>query len=355
MELCGASPNILEVEFFDEVGTGLGPTLEFYSLVSKEFALKQYKMWRDSESNPTSKYVDDPRGLFPAALSHAKLESANGKKILQLFKTLGTFVARSLLDSRIIDININAVFFQLAAARPQDPRASLDTLAQVDPQLSASLRALEDGDGISFEELELDFTLPGDASVELVAGGSEKRVTKDNVTDYVEAVVSFSLYDGVEAQIEAFRDGFSEVFPFSALQAFYPEELSNLVGQSEEDWSYKTIYDAVKADHGYTKESQTVKDLVEILSLLSKEERRAFLQFMTGSPKLPTGGFRALNPVFTVVWKQTEDSTHGRDAYLPSVMTCANYLKIPNYSSKEVLRERLMTAVHEGSGAFHLS
>lgn len=36
-ELYGSSKAMLEVEYFDEVGTGLGPTLEFYSLVSKEF------------------------------------------------------------------------------------------------------------------------------------------------------------------------------------------------------------------------------------------------------------------------------------------------------------------------------
>lgn len=43
------------------------------------------------------------------------------------------------------------------------------------------------------------------------------------------------------------------------------------------------------------------------------------------------------------------------DAYLPSVMTCANYLKLPDYSSKEVMRERLLTAINEGQGAFLLS
>jgi E3 ubiquitin-protein ligase TRIP12 len=43
------------------------------------------------------------------------------------------------------------------------------------------------------------------------------------------------------------------------------------------------------------------------------------------------------------------------DAYLPSVMTCANYVKLPDYSSKEMMRERLLTAISEGQGAFYLS
>jgi E3 ubiquitin-protein ligase TRIP12 len=52
-----------------------------------------------------------------------------------------------------------------------------------------------------------------------------------------------------------------------------------------------------------------------------------------------------MNWMFTAVWKQNEEPL-GRDDYLPSVMTCANHLKVPNYSSKEVLRTRLLTAMN---------
>lgn len=78
------------------------------------------------------------------------------------------------------------------------------------------------------------------------------------------------------------------------------------------------------------------------------------MQFLTGSPKLPIGGFKALRPELTVVRKHAEDGLKDDD-YLPSVMTCANYLKIPKYSSKEVMREKLLQAVKEGAGAFLLS
>lgn len=36
-------------------------------------------------------------------------------------------------------------------------------------------------------------------------------------------------------------------------------------------------------------------------------------------------------------------------------MTCANYLKLPPYSCKEILRERLLYAIREGTGSFDLS
>ena len=40
---------------------------------------------------------------------------------------------------------------------------------------------------------------------------------------------------------------------------------------------------------------------------------------------------------------------------LPSVMTCVNFVKLPNYSSRKVVRERILMAVREGAGGFHLS
>jgi E3 ubiquitin-protein ligase TRIP12 len=36
-------------------------------------------------------------------------------------------------------------------------------------------------------------------------------------------------------------------------------------------------------------------------------------------------------------------------------MTCANYVKLPDYSSKVVMKQRLFTAINEGQGAFYLS
>ena len=67
-ELYGSSSSILEVEYFEEVGTGLGPTLEFYSLVSKEFARRDLKIWRDADPTLPGSYTHHPEGLFPAPI-----------------------------------------------------------------------------------------------------------------------------------------------------------------------------------------------------------------------------------------------------------------------------------------------
>ena len=48
--------------------------------------------------------------------------------------------------------------------------------------------------------------------------------------------------------------------------------------------------ESCRPDHGYTMDSATIKCLFEILATYNVSEQRLFLQFMTGSPRLPVGG-----------------------------------------------------------------
>ena len=52
---------------------------------------------------------------------------------------------------------------------------------------------------------------------------------------------------------------------------------------------------------------------------------------------------------------KSPDPPNSADSLLPSVMSCSNYVKLPAYSSKEILRTQLLFALHEGQGAFMLS
>lgn len=61
-----------------------------------------------------------------------------------------------------------------------------------------------------------------------------------------------------------------------------------------------------------------------------------------------------MSPPLTIV-RKTFEPNENPDDYLPSVMTCVNYLKLPDYSDVRVMRERLLVASSEGQHSFHLS
>jgi len=202
-------------------------------------------------------------------MSADQAETENGKKVLHLFKMLGKFVARSMLDSRIIDVSFNSTFFRIgdgsAAVAP-----ALGSIKSVDHELASSLIWLKqfadakksvDEDvhldaaqkvhalqniaiyDCRVEDLGLDFTLPG-YPIDLIEKGSEQAVTIENVDIYIEKVLEFTLGTGVQRQVDAFRAGFSQVFPYSALSAFTPDELVMLFGRVDEDWSLESKYSA---------------------------------------------------------------------------------------------------------------
>ncbi|KAH9172968.1 hypothetical protein EDB89DRAFT_1961917 [Lactarius sanguifluus] len=366
-ELYGSSSSILEVEYFEEVGTGLGPTLEFYALVSREFARRDLKIWRDDDPLRTgAAYVLHPRGLFPAPISAEDIANDGDPKRTHIIRVIGQFVAKAMLDSRIIDMSFNKVFLKLALG--EDVPLTIDSLKLVDEDLAKSLEKLRSltsstkpldklqkllKEKVDVEDLALDFTIPG-YDIELRPNGRNITVTEENVEEYITEVIEAIIGEGAKLQAKAFREGFSKVFPITDLQAFALDELVMLFGNGEEDWSIETLNEAIKADHGFNAESRTIRNLIEVMSGFEAPTRRQYLQFLTGSPRLPIGGFRGLNPPLTVVRKPHEAPLKADD-YLPSVMTCVNYLKLPEYSSKDVMLEKLQVAMKEGVGSFHLS
>ncbi|XP_013193092.2 E3 ubiquitin-protein ligase TRIP12 isoform X1 [Amyelois transitella] len=438
------SKALLEIQYENEVGTGLGPTLEFYALVSQELQRADLDLWHGSENfkqKPTSfggeivksqppvvtdrspdaaarlassvrdaltldeerspepseleketsipspapdaTYVSWPCGLFPQAIGR-NARASHLSRVKAKFRFLGKFMAKAVMDSRMVDIPLSVAMYRWAVCEQR--WLSLSDVRHVAPELWRSLCRLRrvaerarhiaaderhtpeqrnhmisalELDGCPIEELGLDFILPGDGCTELRRGGRDTPVTAHNLHDYIALVTHWLLYEGVAKQMSAFKEGFESVFPLANLKIFYPEELEQVFcgspsGGRESRWDPRMLAECIRPDHGYTAASRAIHMLIDILASYTRDEQRLFLQFVTGSPRLPTGGFKALNPPLTVVRKSLESSLDP-DEYLPSVMTCVNYLKLPDYSSAEVMRAKLRLAASEGQHSFHLS
>uniref|UniRef100_A0A8C1D626 E3 ubiquitin-protein ligase n=1 Tax=Cyprinus carpio carpio TaxID=630221 RepID=A0A8C1D626_CYPCA len=387
MQDLGSSRAMLEIQYENEVGTGLGPTQEFYALVSQELQRADLGLWRGEEvtlSNPKgrqegTKYMFSSRGLFAVPFGRTT-KPAHIAKIKMKFRFLGKLMAKAIMDFRLLDLPLGLPFYKWMLRH--ESSVSSHDLVNIDPGVAKSIQHLEDiirqkkrieqdrshtretlqqtleslnMNGCSVEDLGLDFTLPGFPNIELKKGGKDVPVTIHNLEEYLRLVVYWTLNEGVSRQFESFREGFESVFPLQHLQYFYPEELDQLLcGSKSESWDVKTLMECCRPDHGYTHDSRAVRFLFEVLSSFDAEQQRLFLQFVTGSPRLPVGGFRSLNPPLTIV-RKTFESTENPDDFLPSVMTCVNYLKLPDYSSIEIMREKLLIAAREGQQSFHLS
>ena len=356
LELYGKNTQyLLEVEFFDEVGSGLGPTLEFYALVSREWQQKSLGLWYVATDSSSSNdgYMHSSQGLFP--ISSQTVDPTKRSSIERLFRIMGIFVAKSIIDVRLIDLPLNPLFLQLLfLEHGSDFKPTLSHLEQVDLKLASSLKSIIAEKDVS--SLGLDFTLPGHSQVELKPNGAQTNVTTENVDEYARLVLDAFLGDGIRPWLSAFRSGFGEVLHPKALQYLFAEEIQDLfcTPKWQGPWKEEELYGNIKFDHGLSATHQTVRYFIQMLTSYSEAEQRLFLQFVTGCPRLPIGGFKALAPPLTIV-RKTFEAPQRPDDYLPSVMTCVNYVKLPEYSSLDILRQKFNTAMQEGQGSFHLS
>ncbi|XP_065451481.1 E3 ubiquitin-protein ligase HECTD1 isoform X9 [Chrysemys picta bellii] len=211
------------------------------------------------------------------------------------------------------------------------------------------------GPSLSIEDLGLNFQfcpssrVYGFTAVDLKPNGEDEMVTIDNAEEYVELMFDFCMQTGIQKQMDAFRDGFNRVFPMEKLSSFSHEEVQMILcGNQSPSWAAEDIINYTEPKLGYTRDSPGFLRFVRVLCGMSSDERKAFLQFTTGCSTLPPGGLANLHPRLTVVRKV--DAT---DASYPSVNTCVHYLKLPEYSSEEIMRERLLAATMEKG--FHLN
>jgi E3 ubiquitin-protein ligase TRIP12 len=155
MQLYGKSKSILEVEYFNEVGTGLGPTLEFYTLVSRELQRTNLYIWRDPKhphppsttaatdtkapaDNDKEEYVNNPGSLFPLPIQPDADSTDAKRKREELWSFIGTFVAKALLDNRLLDLPLSIPFLKWMLGKP----LTFHDLSIIDPELHASLHKL---------------------------------------------------------------------------------------------------------------------------------------------------------------------------------------------------------------------
>ena len=351
---------LLEFDFEGEEGTGIGPTLEFYTLISED--LRKLNIWRESS---------DLYGLFPSPL-----HGQDVGKVLSTFTFIGRLVAKALYDDRLINLPFNKVFWKLVLNKPLtlldleaiDPHLGryMIELSQIVKQRSTILEEHSDEDirskhlkkiefkGIKIEDLHLSFTLPGYDHIELVFDGKDKYVTLSNLDEYIQKVTEMTMMQVCQAS--AFRTGFEKLIQVESLNVFEPEELEAVIcGKGSENWDFDHLAQVVVPTYGYGRSSEVFVNLLKFMSELKADQRKMFLQFVTGCPRLPIGGFKALTPPLTVVRRVTAGARLGPDHYLPSVMTCQNYLKLPEYSCYEALKKQMTYAFTEARETFHLS
>ena len=132
-------------------------------------------------------------------------------------------------------------------------------------------------------------------------------------------------------------------------------------------WLWKVVFE----DHHHisihpTKTSPPILPILQFVRELDNEKRTRFLQFVTGTCRLPVGGFRELIgksscPSYMIAshYLNLAGSNGpqlfcveklGKESWLPRSHTCFNRLDLPPYKNYEQLVEKLTFAIENTEG-----
>uniref|UniRef100_A0A4W6G5Q5 E3 ubiquitin-protein ligase n=1 Tax=Lates calcarifer TaxID=8187 RepID=A0A4W6G5Q5_LATCA len=265
---------------------------------------------------------------------------------LSYFCFIGRFIAMALFHGKFIDTGFSLPFYK----RMLNKKLILKDLESIDPEFYNSLIWIRDN---NIEECGLEMYFSVDMEIlgkitshDLKPDGANVLVTEENKEEYISLMAEWRFSRGVEGQTKAFLDGFNEVVPLQWLQYFDEKELEvMLCGMQEvdlQDWQRNTVY------RHYTRNSKQIIWFWQLVKEVDNEVRLRLMQFVTGTCRLPLGGFAELmgsnGPQKFCIEKV------GKDTWLPRSHTCFNRLDLPPYKSFEQLKEKLLFAIEETEG-----
>ena len=232
-------------------------------------------------------------------------------------------------------------------------------LPSLDPEVYNNLKQLRDLREL--EALELRFSITDNsngsqAEIELKPNGRQIAVTRSNVVEYMFRFADYRLNREPKRPTDKFVHGFYDVIKREWVQMFNASELRMLISGSTNELDLVDMRQNIQYSGGYHDLHPVIQSLWEVLCGFSAEEHRHFLKFVTGCSRAPLLGFGRLRPKMCIqmAGRQTEHGAFPEVDRLPSSATCMNLLKLPPYSSKELMREKLVYAISSATG-FYLS
>ncbi|KAH8298071.1 hypothetical protein KR018_006089 [Drosophila ironensis] len=329
-----------------------GVSREWFFLLSHEVLNPMYCLFEYANKNNYSLQINPASYVNP---DH-----------LQYFKFIGRFIAMALYHGRFIYSGFTMPFYK----RMLNKKLTIKDIETIDPEFYNSLIWVRDNN-IDDCGLELwfsvDFEVLGQIiHHELKENGEKERVTEENKEEYITLMTEWRMTRGIEQQTKTFLEGFNEVVPLEWLKYFDERELELILcGMQDvdvEDWQRNTIY------RHYNRNSKQVVWFWQVSSGLTSskypsdadvfalqfvretdnEKRARLLQFVTGTCRVPVGGFAELmgsnGPQRFCIEKV------GKETWLPRSHTCFNRLDLPPYKSYDQLVEKLTFAIEETEG-----
>ncbi|KAM7535685.1 hypothetical protein Aperf_G00000103216 [Anoplocephala perfoliata] len=396
----------LEIRFKDEEGTGLGPTLEFYNLISMEFRRNSLGLWVNS--NDQGEYANPAFGLFPEPYPR----NAVPLEVIRRFYIMGITVGKVLQDRHLLDLPFSKPLLKIFAnyatsvkmlessteagslegglrraanveASRECIRLSEDRLfmgmrgcskgsahwltglldfedfAEIHPTRAAIFRSLLQEGNLTNERIEdlclsmvyqssyvgdivLKDVYSWESSSDSVDEMTSAMVDVTNYKDYIRRTMEFCLDKGIRAQMDAFKAGFERVIPMHWLSVFTSSEIGALIRGSA-DVSW-TREDLLAYTSPVYGYERSSPGYLLLIDVLSEMSAEDRREFLRFATGISALPAGGLKNLEPRLRVARKSAEEGP---FPSVNTCGHYLKMPEFNSAEELYRNLKIAMSQ--------
>ena len=323
----------LKVKFKGEQGIDMGGLRkEWLRVIATSMFNENYALFMKTDS-----------GLY-----HPNPLSENYSDV-NFYRFIGKIVAKTVYDGEFLDVNFTKSMYKYLLKQEM----TLSDLESFDDEVYRNLKQFLENDVTGFD---IYFCVDREefgkiTTIDLIPSGRDIEVTNENKHEYAKLFVEYKLLGSVKKQLELFREGFYSIIPYELISYFYDTEFELLVSGMPDidvdDLRANTIY------IGYTSTSNVILWFWQVFEEMQQRQKVLLLQFVTGSSKVPLGGFSHLmgnngTQLFTIQRLHKSDK-------LPIAHTCFNTLDLPDYDSIDVLRDKLLFAISECNEGFGIA
>ncbi|KAF9158636.1 hypothetical protein DFQ26_007397, partial [Actinomortierella ambigua] len=332
----------LKVAFVDVGEEGMdqgGVTKEFFQVMLEKVFDSKFGLFKELEET-RAWWIE---GALDGSSTVVVSEEEVGQRLVE-YELVGILIGLALYNGVILGVRFPSILYRKLLGWPVD----LQSFTESFPALGQGLRQmLEWSDGDVYDVFMRNFEISYDhmgqvVTLPLIPGGEEIEVTNDERQRYVQLYMDHYGGEHVSREFAAFQRGFLKICEGEALAMLRPEELELLLCGNPmldmHDLEQACLYDdGYSAQHGLMREFWSI-----VHTEMTAEQHKQLLSFVTGSDRVPIRGLRDL--VF-VIQRNGPDSER-----LPTALTCFSRLLLPEYSGREKMKERLVTAIENSHG-----
>ena len=350
----GTEPFIsFEIVFKGEhvMGEG-GPYRQFFSDISAELQPVFTTHQEQTDNKRLNLFISSPNRVNDIGDFREKFVINPSKKTsfyLQLYEFIGLLMGCAFRTKVFLSLNLPTLFWKKMVGQT----VTEEDIEEIDKGIyelvkyfrTCTQEDLEDNIFQNFTVL-----LSDTSSWELIPGGKNIRVTHENKEEFIQKVLE-ARFTEADVQINAIKTGFTKIVPEVLLHCLNARDLEKRVcGKNVID--FNLLKKHTRYSGNLKEDSSLIKNFWETLYSFCNADKQRFIKFCWGQERLPSTSQEFENAHIRFMIKPSlYEGT--QDGLLPRADTCFFNFELPNYSTLEIMKEKILLAIHTDSDSMN--